>query len=929
MAPHPAFSRVLSRSCVTRMMRNHPVAFNISCALLVVTLFAVLPASTQSLDLRLTTPQQEFGTAIGSDYFLATYTQLEAYWKKLDRESDRMQLVDIGRTTQGRTQWMAIISSPENLARLDRYREVSRRLALADGLSDEQARALAAEGKAVVWINGGLHADEVLSAQQLMETVYQLLSRSDPETTRLLRDVIVLVVHANPDGHELMSTWYMRQTEPSRRTLANAPHPYHAYIGHDNNRDFFLASQVETINMNRILYREWFPQIVYDHHQSGPAGTVMFAPPFRDPFNYQFDPLIPVSIDLIGAAMHTRFALEGKPGVTMRSGSTYSTWWNGGLRTTAYFHNQIGLLTETIGSPTPMDIPFVPDHQLPRADLPYPITPQRWHFRQSVDYSITANWAVLDVASRFRETLLFNSYRMGRNSIERGSRDTWTTSPRRLAAMKTAAGARGAVPPQAVAELRAPQFRDPRGYILPSDQPDFLTATKFVDALLKNGITVHRATSSFNVSGRTYAAGSFVVKTAQAFRPHVLDMFEVQEHPDDIPYPGGRPKPPYDVAGWTLALQMGVKFERVLDAFDGPFEKIAAITPPIGKVNGAARPAGYVVSHHQNDAFIAVNRLMKAGEDVYWPNDRTTGQPRGAGSMYVPAGPSTLAVLQRAAADIGLTFTGVTAPPRGDALKLRPVRVALWDRYGGSISSGWTRWMFEQYEFPFEVVYAQGFDAGNLASRFDVIVLPGGAELAREPGSESSSAEVPPEFRARTGRITVARTLPQLKQFVEDGGTLIAIGEAARIAGALGLPLTSALIETAADGTTRVLPRDRHYVPGSILRVRVDNTTPLAYGFEPAVDVFFDSNPVFRVAAGADDDVRRVAWFADPSPLRSGWALGQQYLEGGSVVLDVRLGQGRVLLLGPEVNFRGQPHATFKFLFNGIYYGSGTPAQLP
>ncbi len=383
-----------------------------------------------------TSPREELGANIGDDYFLATYSQLEKYWKKLDRESERMSLIDIGRTEEGRTQWMAVISSPANIKGLDRYRGISQRLAQAEGLTDEQARSMARDGKAVVWIDGGLHANEVLGAQQLMEMVYQLVSRSDAETLRFLDDVIVLAVHANPDGHELIANWYMREQDPRRRRVDGVPRPYQKYVGHDNNRDFFMASQAETINMNRVMYREWFPQIVLDHHQTAPAGTVMFAPPFRDPFNYVFDPLIPVGIDLVGAAIHARFAAEGKPGVTMRSGSSYSTWWNGGLRTTAYFHNQLGLLTETMGDPTPTEIPFVPDRQLPSADLPFPIAPQPWRFHQSVEYAITANRAVIDVASRFRETFLYNAYQMGKNSIDRGNRDTWTVSPRRLAALK-------------------------------------------------------------------------------------------------------------------------------------------------------------------------------------------------------------------------------------------------------------------------------------------------------------------------------------------------------------------------------------------------------------------------------------------------------------------------------------------------------------
>src|SRR5688572_22568841 len=470
-------------------------AFAVALLLL---LLPVPQASTQSTAAPITTPQQQFGASIGDDYFLATYTQLEAYWKKLDRESDRMQLVDIGRTEEGRVQWMAIISAPENLAKLDRYKDISRRLSLAEGLTDDQARALASEGKAVVWIDGGLHANEVLGAQQLIETVHQLVSRSDVETLRFLRDVIVLAVHANPDGHDLVANWYMRERDPLLRTVSSVPRAYQKYIGHDNNRDFYMSTQAETINMNRVLYHEWFPQIVYDHHQTGPPGTVMFAPPFRDPFNYVYDPLIPIGIDLVSAAMHARFAAEGKRGVTMRSGANYSTWWNGGLRTTVYFHNQIGLLTETIGSPTPTSIPYVRERQLASGDLPLPIAPQAWHFRQSIDYSVTANRAVLDVASRYRETLLFNIYRMGKNSIERGSRDTWTPYPHRSSPL-----------------ANDPAMRDARGYILPADQPDFLTATKFVNALIRNGIDVHRASASFIVNGRSYPAGSFVVKTAQ------------------------------------------------------------------------------------------------------------------------------------------------------------------------------------------------------------------------------------------------------------------------------------------------------------------------------------------------------------------------------------------------------------------------------
>ncbi|HSE36081.1 MAG TPA: M14 metallopeptidase family protein, partial [Blastocatellia bacterium] len=569
--------------------------------------FSILTAAAGA-QTKITTPKEQLGFNFGDDYQLANYTQLVEYWKKLAEQSDRMKLVEIGKSAEGRTMVMAIITAPENHKKLERYKEIARRLATAEGLTDDQARALAAEGKAVVWIDGGLHATEVLGAQQLMETVYQMVSLSDPETLRFLRDVILLATPVNPDGLDLVSNWYMREQDPMKRSTAGLPRLYQKYIGHDNNRDFYMSNQPETEAINRVFFHEWFPHIVYNHHQTGPAGTVLFAPPFRDPFNYYFDPLVPLGIDLVGAAMHNRFVVENKPGATMRSGSSYSTWWNGGLRTVTYFHNMIGLLTESIGNPTPMEIPFLLQRQLAKGDLPYPVPPQKWHFRQSIDYSITANRAVLDVASKHREDFLFNIYRMGKNSIERGSRDHWTITPGRIAEVQAviakempqaqgggaegqgrrAAAAAGdaqpagdspqsfggqprGVPLKYYEMLRTPDKRDPRGFIIPSDQADFLTATKFINVLIKTGITIHRATGEFKVQGKSYPAGSYVVKTAQAFRPHVLDMFEPQDHPNDIPYPGGPPTPPYDNAGYTVAYQMGVKFDRVLEGFEGPF----------------------------------------------------------------------------------------------------------------------------------------------------------------------------------------------------------------------------------------------------------------------------------------------------------------------------------------------------------------------
>ncbi len=923
---------------------------------------------------RITTPLQEFGHNFGDDYSLASYKQISAYWQKLARESDRLVLDTIGQTAEGRPQLMAIVTSPANHRNLARYKDISRRLALAEGLDDDQARTLASEGKAVVWIDGGLHATELLGAQQLGEIVFQMVSRTDAETMRILDDVIILFVHANPDGNDLTAEWYMRASVPEQRGSGpGIPRLYQKYIGHDNNRDFFASTQAESENMNRVLYREWFPQILYNHHQSGPAGTVLWAPPLRDPFNYNQDPLIPLGITQVAMAMHTRLAAEGKPGATMRGGGPYDGWWNGGLRNTATFHNIIGLLTEMIGNPTPSQIPLVMSRQLPSSDLPYPIAPQRWRFRQSIEYSMTTNRAVLDLASRQRENFLFNIYRMGKNSIERGSRDTWTPRPERVEAAavriaQSAGGGRGAGTGSAggggggrgggsgsfardsanyLQLLQDPAMRDPRGYIIPSDQPDFPTATRFVNALLETGITVHRATQRFSVERRQYPPGSYVVKTAQAFRPHVIDMFEPQDHPDVIPYPGAPPTRPYDNAGWTLALQMGVRFDRVLEGFDGPFEVIAEwnLAPPPGRVTATSGPAaGYMMRHEANDGFTAINRLLAAGSEVSWLLAPVSAAQYPAGSFFIAARPQTRAVIDRAARELGLSFDAVTRrPPGTEAIRLKRARIGLWDRYGGSMPAGWTRWILEQFEFPYEIAYPPMLDAGSLGARYDVLIFVDGAIPAPGPASSPEGAgvggsgapsgvELPAEWRNQQGEVTAARTIPALKAFLEQGGTVVAIGtSASNLAGHFGLGITNHLVERAADGTptTTPLPASKYYVPGSILDMRVDTSTPLGHGMTERTNAFFDESPVWRLTPdAAGQGIRRVAWYDSPTPLVSGWAWGQAALEDGLAAVEAPIGKGRVILFGPEILQRAQPHGTFKLLFNSIFYPTGTRTRM-
>lgn len=788
----------------------------------------ILFVSASICQAAITDPKTFFGHDICEDYWLADYTQFSAYWNQLAKESNRIHIISIGKTEEGRDQLMAIITDPSNYRRLELIRKQNAQFALAKDFDDAQAKKLAKNSKAVVWIDGGLHATEVLVAQQLLQTAYDLVSRNDEENKRILRDCVILLGHANPDGMDLVCNWYMRRPVPATRSLEGVPVLYQKYAGHDNNRDFYMSNLKETQNINRIFFEEWFPQIVYNHHQSAPSGTIMYIPPFRNPFNFHIDPIAQIGIDAVGLQMHQRLIAEGLGGTVMRSSAPYSGWWNGGLRTITYFHNMIGILTETWGSPNPTSTPFVKEKQIPNSDWPMPVDVRLWHLRDSLHYEVSANYAILDYASRYRETLVYNQYRMGRNSIERGSRDHWTRYPSRINSL-------------GLDSLTKPEYRDARAYVIPNKQWNPAGRDKFLDMMIRCGVRVQR----LKENRRNWATGDYVITCDQAFRPHILDMFEKQDHPDDFQYPGGPPIAPYDNAGYTPAMTMGLEFERIIE----------------GDI---------------------VGELKSVLEDV--------------------------------------TLGEVDKKPAFPSLASKP-RVALWDRYGGSMPSGWTRFVFDRFGIDHKVLFASDINAGELDSSFAAIVFVSGAIPARDPEQSRENrlltdTTIPFHYRLRMEPLSHARTLPKVREFAEGGGTVFAIGSSAsNLARAWNLPVRNALVEKDANGEERNLPSTKFYIPGSVLQVKL-NQHRLTRGMPVAIGVMFDESPAFRVEDPSKAQV--VAYFDSDNPLRSGWAWGQQYLKDAAAIVEVELGKGRVILCGPEVTFRGQTYASFPILFNSI-----------
>lgn len=854
------------------------------------------PLSAQQIK----SPKAHFGFDIGDDYQLANFQQTESYFKTLSQQSDRVNYKVIGKTEEGREQCMLIISSPANLAKLDRYQAISQQLARAE-MQPAAAKALAQEGKSVVWIDGGLHSTEVVGMHQLIQTAYLLASSQDQETQKILDECIVLLVHANPDGQDLVTNWYMREASPEKRSSSLLPVLYQKYAGHDNNRDFFMLNLKESQNMARQLFIDWIPQIMYNHHQTAPAGAVVAGAPYRDPFNYVFDPLLMSGIDALGAAMSSRLNAENKPGYTAKGGSVFSTWYNGGLRTTTYFHNMIGLLTEIIGNPTPYDIPLVTNRLIPSSNTQNPVLPQRWHFKQSIDYSISLNYAVLGYAARYRDELLFNIYRMGRNSIEKGSQDHWSLSPSKVALIDSAIQANKAVnqqeryPNASYIEhyFGKKELRDARAYVISADQPDFPTAIKFLNALIGNGIQVLQASEAFQVGQKSYPKGSYIVKTAQAFRPHILDMFEPQDHPDDFEYPGGPPIPPYDAAGWTLAYLMDVRFDRFLDDINGPFEALTLgefIRPAVQK---PAKSNYITLSPQLNDAYKTVNSLLKAGQPV-WRDQQN-------GNFYIKNQPDL---------QLRLPSKAIAKLPK-EAKPVKPLRIGLWDSYGGSMSSGWLRFLMEQYQYPAELLFVPEIDAGNLHAKYDVILIHGGNVNRSSARNQAMPANIPSEYQTKWGQLSVDKSIPALRDFMDHGGRLICIGNSSNLAMHFDLGISDALV----DKQNKPLTREQFYTPGSVLTAHVANNSSSTWGYGEKIDVYYSNSNLFKIQ---DKAIKPLLWFGDEEPLKSGWSWGEPYLHQGVLAFEAPVGKGKLLCFGNDISFRAQTHGTFKLLFNQL-----------
>jgi hypothetical protein len=735
----------------------------------------------------LQSPAATLGFEPGADSMLADWKQVSAYLNGLAQTSPYVHVDTLGRTTEGRSFLLLAITSPANQARLAAIKRGQKLLADPRLLTEAQLAELRATQPAVILISNNIHSTEIASSQMGMTLAYRLAT--DPALTRLLDSLVVLMIPSmNPDGLDTVVAWY-RRYKGTRYEGGPLPWLYHKYVGHDNNRDWFMVTQAETRLVTRMLYTEWFPEVVYDVHQMGQNGVRLFVPPFQDPVNPNLDPALVAGMNLVGAQMASALYDAGLTGVAHQQ--SYDLWWHGGFRSTPTRHNMIGILSEAASAriASPLTLPADSVRQPPRGvNYPGPWPGGTWRLGDIVRYELIASEALVRLAARDRTSFIDRFVALGRRQIDAG------------------------------------RAGHPFAYILPPSQRDPEAWATLANVLLAGRVEVWRAAESFDAGNRTYPAGSLVVPMAQPFRAHAKDLLEVQR------YTPVNDRPPYDVAGWTLPFTMGVRADVVDAPFTANLVKVDSVVPVPGRIQGTGET--FVLRNRSNGESRAVAALLSAGQSVTI-----------SGDSLIVRGAQARRILGEQAAVHGFTVTAVpVAPVTGKTLRQLP-RIALYQPWTGNIDEGWTRWVFEQYGITYATVHDSDLRMGKLRQRFDVLVLPN--ESARGLLQGVDSTRIPLQYAGGMGE-TGANAI---SEFVRGGGTLVCLdGSSSFAISRLNLPVVNILGGGASGPQVSLF-----YAPGSIFGVALGGGrgSPVTVGVPDSLDIYFENSAAFTVTGTA------------------------------------------------------------------------------
>jgi hypothetical protein len=928
----------------------------------VIVAFVLLALLTLSARAEVPTPEQFFGFKIGADKKLARYDKIVEYFKLLASRTDRVRVRTLGPTTLGNPFILVEISSADTIKELDHYKALERKLYFQGGApTDAERDEILKTGKSVILNTNNIHSPEIGSSQEAILLGYKLATENSPRVQNILdNDILLLVPSLNPDGQQLVVDWYNKYLDTPFET-SQTPFLWHPYAGHDDNRDEYLFSQRESRLIADVLWHDWFPTIWLDEHQQGNNGARIFTMPARDPINPNVDPLIYRLTTVYGQQQAAALEAEGKEGITYST--TYTNFWPGAMAWTGWWHNQVGLLTEVAsarlatpvyqrkaeitvpdasggnaaagraagggreasgagpaaatvardvaaggpggpGGPGGFDangnagskenpLP-APTDTISRLSYPRPWLGGEWRLSDIIDYEFTATLALLDTAANNRATLLSEIYETNRRTIN--------------------AGANG--------EIGLGKDRNYAALIPVAGQQDNNEVTELIDKLLIGGIEISRATQEFQQDGATYAAGTYVIPFNQVFGRYVKDLLEKQHYPEVRPAPNAPAEAPYDVSAWSLGLQFGVKtvYAKTPLAKDIQLEKVPA-TPKFvlnaEKISEKKLP-GWKFAYNGAESAVVLNRLLKSGA-------KTSFAQSAAGDATFVLVNTTAANWNKATAGFDVNLDKLAATS-GSPTEIHQPRVALYQAWTANMDEGWTRWVFDHYEFPYTSLHNKDVQAGKLHDRFDVIVLPDAR--ATEILEGRTGKGIPEEYRGGIGDAG----WKTLEDFVHDGGTLVALGEASSlIVNKLPLPVKD---------INRTLTRDEHFAPGTIVNLQVNTTNPLGFGVAQNTYGFYINSPFFEITDGfSNQKVQIVARYPNEGANASGWLRGEEFHLGKAAVVTVDLNPGKVVLFGIRPQHRAQTHATFPLLFNALYWSterapansataaSSTPAQ--
>ena len=847
--------------------------------------------STTRAQAPVTSPEKFFGFQMGTDRKMARWDKLVQYYQQMEKESGvKLKFVNMGPTEMGNPFLLLIITSPANQKNIEQLRQNNLKLSDPRGIPEAEIKKIAAASKPMVCMTMSMHASEIGGAQTAPELVYDLLTRQDSETQRILDNVVLLLIPSfNPDGQIMVTDWYNKYigTEYEGSGL---PWLYNKYIGHDNNRDAMTMNMKESQYAGKILFTEWRPTAYLDFHHMGSYGARIFYPPYAEPVRPLADPLVWREEAWYGGEMARRAEEAALSGV-MNNGQ-YSGWGHFGFHWITPFHNVAGMLTESANAKlaTPLYIDpsqlaggarNLEDPRDPQMNFPNPWPGGWWRLRDIVERQKVGAWGLLDSMARNPETIVWNTYLKASRQTDRGAKGK------------------------------------PAAYAISATQHDPLTRNKLITYLLNQGIEVMQSARGFTTAaGMNYPAGSFYVTLAQPKMGLIRYLLGETHYPDNewTRRQDGTPIRPYDMAQDVLSEYMGIKADPLDEAIKGDFVKVTSPIVAVGKV--AKGPAGYVIDGRLNDAFKAMNLLVE--KNVALKRVDAAADGLRPGDFLVSASASD-AVVAEIAKTTGVDFNALKAEPT-QAHDLKRLRIGMYQRYrGGNMDEGWTRWLFEQWGFPFNNVYDAEIKKGNLNANYDVFIFADDSTSTitgdeGQRGGEGGSARfdgvpdtTPPEYRSGIGNDGVAA----IKDFVQKGGTLLTLGGATNFAIAkLGVPVRNVV-----EG----LNTKEFFCPGSTLRVTIDNTNPLAYGMPSEGLVLFHYSPVFDVVATAFNDRNEViVRYADRNVERSGWLNGEKYIAGKTAMASIGYGQGKVVMIGFRTQNRGQTHGTYKFLFNAL-----------